>query len=113
MTAVKNKSAILANYRQLREKVQMSEALVLDLLAHPDAKVEDILTLREKVIETRKTLEQVWQSVDKLFIGQIVTPQPPHHIEMRRKIRQHKRDAEAEASATTPSQSTSTGSPSM
>jgi len=54
----------------------MSEALVMDLLAHPDAKLEDIAMVREKVIQTRKTLEEVWRSVNKLFVGRFVTPQP-------------------------------------
>lgn len=111
MKVVKNKSAILANYRQLREKVEMSEALVLDLLAHPDTTPEQIAEVRPKLTQTRKTLEEVWRSVDKLFDGQFISPPVPHHIEMRRKLRQQKRDEQAEAAAA-PTPPASTG-PSM
>ena len=111
MKVVKNKSAILKNYRQLHEKVQMAEAIVLDLIAHPDATPEQIAEVRPKLISTRKTLEEVWRSVDKLFDGQFISPPVPHHIEMRRKLRQQKRDEQTEAAAA-PSQPASTG-PSM
>lgn len=109
--APQKRSAVLANYKQLREKVAMSEALVLDLLAHPDTTPEQIAEVRPKLTQTRKTLEDVWRSVDKLFDGQFISPPVPHHIEMRRKLRQQKREEQAEAAAA-PSQPASAG-PSM
>jgi hypothetical protein len=80
------RAELLHNWKSMRDLDEQMGATVLDLLAHPDATPEQIAMVREKWVTHRKKLNEVWQSVQKLFhTGDFVQPAPPYHVQMRRK----------------------------
>jgi hypothetical protein len=88
---MKNLREISTNWKQLCQHCEAAEQVILDLLAHPDAKPEQIAEVRAKLIEHRALQLQVWESIQKVFVGMYAQPSPPAFI-MARRARQARKE---------------------